>query len=164
MDSLTSLFIFNDISTRMLFRAVNHWASKSLNINMWYWLWERQFLSHKDGYTNLISCNVRVWRNNTSCTEVDSFSHHFHAEHALFPFKQLSQSRLFSVCCFLSHWWVHEWIYGILKLDPLLHCFSLSSTACSMMSVRIIPCRLKEQVFECKIKIKNFNKHSWVCM
>lgn len=144
MNPLASLFIFNYISARVLFRTVDHWTSQSLNVYMGNRLWEGQFLCHKNWNTNLIRCYIRIWWDYTSSAEIDSLTHHFHAEHAFFPLKQLSQSRLFSVSSLLCHRWVHEWIDGILELDPFLHCLGLGGTTCSMMSMRIISGRLEE--------------------
>jgi hypothetical protein len=98
VELITSVLVLHDVCTWMLSRSIDYVFTQSTIAHRSNTFWECQLPGHKDWYTNLVSCDVGVGRNDTPSAEVDTLAHHFHSEHAFLALKELSDTRL----CFVD--------------------------------------------------------------
>ena len=83
-DLLATCFVFDHVSSRVHSCAVADELSQTLNVDVSNTFWERELSCHKHWNTDLVSCDIGIWRDDRSTAKVDSFAHHFHSEHAFF--------------------------------------------------------------------------------
>lgn len=102
-DLVATVFIFDHVGTRVHLGAIPHKCAKSLDVDIRNTLGKGQLFGHEHGHADLISRDVGVGGYNTPSTKVDSFTHHFHAEHAFFALKELPDTWLGFVSRLLSH-------------------------------------------------------------
>jgi len=124
-DLLACYFVFNNIGARVHIRTILDQSSQFHSINCGNTLGECKLFSHEDGDSNLVSSKHRVRRDHRPSTEIDAFTHHFHAEHAFFFLEELSNTLLLFINSFLSHRSIHKNICSILELNPFLCCISV---------------------------------------
>ena len=139
----------------MYLSAVSNKFSKLLGVERAHALWESKLFGHELWYAYLVGCNVRVWRNDTSASVVDSLSHHLHSEHALFLFEQLAHTALLFVLILACHRGVHEAVDSLLQLDPFLGGVSELARCFNVFSFVL----LKKSVAHGLITVENLEKH-----
>jgi len=101
---IAGFFIFHDVGSWMLRRSVDNVLTQATITDSCNTFWEGQLSRHEDWHTDLVSRDVRVGRNDTPSTEVDTLAHHFHSEHAFLALEELSNTWL----CFIDRLGCHR--------------------------------------------------------
>ena len=158
MNNLACLLILDHVGTRVNCGTVSHGLPESLGIETSYRFWVRELLGHEYWNSDLVSSNIRVWRNNTPTTVVDSLAHHLHPEHTFLFLKQLSDAALLFVGILGSHRGVHEAVYSFLELNPLL------SSNTKFSRLLSLPRLVQERVLHRLVTGHNLQKHRRVSM